>query len=563
MCGIAGLLHCQPDETPNQLKDMLVALQHRGPDGAGMAVGSEVRTGPSLDGLSTEDLEGRQGLGHVRLAIVGGKHGPQPMQSDDGKLLLLHNGEIYNHHELRKELAGKVRFETKTDSEVILRLLEREYKGDLQAALRRVLKELDGVYALAVSDGEDIVIARDPLGVRQLYLGHKGKTLAFASERKGLQAVELDDASTRLEPGHLAWVEEGRWIQKEFAQIDLQSVPTDLTDQEAALRAYQQVLEQALHKRTRDRDRVGVIFSGGIDSVLIAHLLRQSDVPFTCYCAGFRGSADLGSARAVAEEFGFPIRCREFTLDDIQALLPQIMETIEDRSQLQVEVAIPIYAAVEAAAEAGERVLLTGQAADELFGGYSWYARIVDQEGYDSFIRHAITDIEYLYKETLEREDKITMAHSIELRVPYLDLAVVHTALRIDPRLKIHRGGDRLGKRIHRQLAERLGIPREIAWRVKEAAQHGAGIHDALRALAHRSGFTRECVDAADYCAQDSVTEVLGSCSRYGYRYGEAELWKDDEHVQCYLDTLAWKHGLLSENETQQLVPALEDVAAD
>jgi len=539
---------------------MLVALEHRGPDGAGVAVDDEVRTAWSLDEIETDGLEGRVGLGHVRLAIVGGKHGVQPFQSPDGCLLLLHNGEIYNHHELRKEFPDEVNFNTKTDSEVILRLLEREYKGNLHDALPPVLQRLDGVYALAVSDGKDMVIARDPLGVRQLYLGRNGKTFAFASEKKGLHAVGLEDSLVRLEPGHVAWVEERRWKQDNFAALDLRSIPADLNDPAEALEAYQRALEAAVHKRIRGRERVGLIFSGGIDSVLIAALLQKFGIAFTCYSAGYQGAPDLTSARAVAQKFGYEIETRELSLDDIEALLPDIMRTIEDRSQLQVEVALPIYAAVAAAAEAGERVLLTGQAADELFGGYSWYAHIVDQEGYDSFVEHAITDVEYLYKETLEREDKITMAHSVELRVPYLDLDLVHTAMRIDPRLKIQAGGDRLGKRIHRELAERLGLPHEFAWRVKEAAQHGAGIHDAIRLLAERNGFTRAVVAESDYSAEASVSEILGSCSRYGYRYAGESLWKDDDHVQCYLDSVALKAGLLPETEAQQLELLMEEV---
>lgn len=561
MCGIAGLIHPQQKETPNQLKKLLLAIQHRGPDGAGMAVGREVRTGWTLQEVQTDGLEGTTGLGHVRLAIVGGRYGVQPFQSRDGRLLLLHNGEIYNHHELRKGLPAAVNFETKTDSEVILRLLEVEYDGDLLPALRRVLPQLDGVYALAVSDGYSLIIARDPIGVRQLYLGQKGKTFAFASEKKALQAVGLEEPLTRLQPGHLAWVREGSWEQENFAGTDLRAIRADLTGVNEALDAYEQALHQALYKRIRDRDRVGVIFSGGIDSVLVAYRLKQFGIPFTCYSAGLRGAPDLEYARATAAQFDFPIQTRELSLDDIEELLPKIMATIEDRSLNQVEVSVPVFASVRLAAEAGERVLFTGQGADELFGGYSWYPRIVDQEGYDSFVEYEITDIEHLYKETLEREDKITMAHNIELRVPYLDLVLVRTAMRMDPRLKIERGHDRLGKRIHRQLAEKIGVPQEFAWRPKQAAQHGANVHQAIRSLVVGNGFTLERVQETGYEAKESLPEVLGSSSRYGYRYGEKELWETEDHVQCYLDNLAWKAGLLSPPEQGWLSPILESLA--
>lgn len=561
MCGIAGINHPHPKETPDRLKHLLSAIQHRGPDGVGLAVGREVRTGWTLDELQTEGLEGTTGLGHVRLAIVGGRYGVQPFQSKDGRLLLLHNGEIYNHHELRKDLPPEVNFETKTDSEVILRLLEREYDGDLLPALRRVLPQLDGVYAIAVSDGDTLIIARDPIGVRQLYLGHKGDTFAFASEKKALYTVGMEEPLTRLQPGNLAYVQNGSWVQENFAGIDLRAVRADITDRAEALDVYEKVLHRAMYKRIRDRERVGVIFSGGLDSVLVAYRLKQFGIPFTCYTAGFAGAPDLEYARAMANQFDFPLQARELSLDDIEEMLPEIMTIIEDRSLNQVEVSIPIFASVRLAAAAEERVLFTGQGADEIFGGYSWYPRIVDQEGYDSFVEYEITDIEHLFKETLEREDKITMAHSIELRVPYLDLELVRAAMRMDPRLKINPGNDRLGKRIHRELAEKVGVPKKFAWRPKEAAQHGANVHQAIRSLAERDGFTKARVQEVGYKAQESLPEVLGSSSRYGYRYGEKELWETEDHVQCYLDRLAWDAGLLNERERRFLSPVLESLS--
>lgn len=561
MCGIAGINHPHPKETSDRLKRLLSAIQHRGPDGAGIAIGREVRTGWTLAELQTEGMEGTTGLGHVRLAIVGDRYGVQPFQSKDNRLLLLHNGEIYNHHELRSGLPPEINFETRTDSEVILRLLEREYGGALLPALRRVLPQLDGVYALAVSDGDTLIIARDPMGVRQLYLGRQGDTFAFASEKKALQAGGMEEPLTRLQPGNLAWVQEGSWKQENFAGINLRTVPADLTVHSEALDAYEEVLHRAMYKRIRDRERVGVIFSGGLDSVLVAYRLKQFGIPFTCYTAGFTGAPDLKYARAMADQFDFPLQARDLSLDDIGAMLPEIMTTIEDRSLNQVEVSVPVFASVRLAATAGERVLFTGQGADEIFGGYSWYPRIVDREGYDSFVEYEITDIEHLYKETLEREDKITMAHSIELRVPYLDLELVQTAMRMDPRLKIERGNDRLGKRIHRQLAEKLGVPGKFAWRPKEAAQHGANVHQAIRSLAVGNGFTEARVRETGYKAAESLPEVLGSSSRYGYRYGEKELWETEDHVQCYLDNLAWEAGLLNTRERQFLSPVLESLA--
>lgn len=557
MCGIAGIAQQDNETTAARLRTMLEAMKHRGPDGAGIAIGREVRTAATLDEVAAAGMKGNVGLGHVRLAIVGGLEGFQPFRSSDGRLVLLHNGEIYNHHELRAGLDGD--FKTKTDSEVILRMLETAYDGDLVSAVRHVLEKLDGVYAIAASDGQQLVIARDPLGVRQLYLSQTNGTCVFASEKKALIALGAGQSIERLRPAHLAVVDHDGWKQECFRPLQLREIPHDLTDSDQALAAYREALDQAVYKRIRDRDRVGVIFSGGVDSVVIAQLLRRAGIPFRCYTAGFEGAPDLEAAKSIAEQLGFPFQYRALTAEDVEVLLREIMAVVEDRSLNQVEVAVPIFASVRQASEAGERVLFTGQAADELFGGYSWYPKIVDQEGYDSFVEYSIGDIEHLYKETLEREDKITMAHSIELRVPYLDPEVVRVAMRTDPKLKIKKGGDPLGKRIHRRLAEEIGIPDEFANRIKEAAQHGAGIHGVIRSLAERRGFTPFRAQAVGYKASESIAEVLGSSSRYGHRYGEQELWETEDHVQMYLDWLAWKAGLLTEHERKVLEPMLSE----
>ena len=199
--------------------------------------------------------------------------------------------------------------------------------------------------------------------------------------------------------------------------------------------------------------------------------------------------------------------------NEVEKMIPEIINVIEDDNMGQVEVAIPIYAAVKLAREQGIRVMLTGQGADEIFGGYSWYSKIVQKYGYDKILEYMIKDVKLLYKETLEREDKITMSQSVELREPFLDPHLIDTVLRIDPRLNIQNGGtdiyDNLGKRVHRRLAEKLGIPKEIAYRIKEAAQHGSGIHNLLDSLARKNGFSETSVKSS-YLDKLGKRELMG-----------------------------------------------------
>ena len=546
MCGIAGIVTAESQELGKPLRRMLEAIEHRGPDGAGYVLGGVCERGKSLDALDFESQKTNVALGHVRLAITGGSTGIQPFQSADHQLSLLHNGEIYNYEELSKELDARG-LKTGSDSEVMLRMIEEEYHGDLLEAVETVLPKLDGVYALVVSDQKQTIVARDKIGVRPLYYTIEGDTVAFASERRPLAEVGTESSDTRrLPPGHMIVVEDGNHEIRPFWRPDELRSARTFTEMSAAVAAYAEVMEEAVRKRVHNHDHVGVIFSGGIDSFLVAYLVDKIGVPFTCYVAGREGSSDTEWSLELANQHGWDLNVATLSNEDIAALIPDVMQVIEDHSLIQVEVAIPIFASVRRAQAAGERVILTGQGADELFGGYSWYPTIVAREGYDAFIKRAWEDTILLYRECLEREDKISMAHSVELRVPFLDPDVVQTAFEIAPQLKIESGDDKFGKRIHREYALSIGIAHNIAYRSKEAAQHGANVHDAISELAEAAGITRARVTEVGYDPDQTVLETLGSCSRYGYRYGQEEMWRAAPHVQYYLDMHAAALGMLA-----------------
>ncbi|MFQ5770296.1 MAG: asparagine synthase (glutamine-hydrolyzing) [bacterium] len=548
MCGIAGIVSKNEDETAANLKRMLYSMQHRGPDGAGMMIGKNVEHKSRLEALIFENKKGMIALGHVRLAITGGMDGLQPFQSKDKRFCILHNGEIYNYRELRKELKD-VHFQTKTDSEVVLHLIEKNYNGDLTEAMQKVLPKLDGVYALVVTDNRQTIIARDKIGVRQLYYLKNRNHVAFASEKKPLFAVSNNGSEVhRLLPGDLTIINHGQNMERmPFWTLDDLKISPKIKDEAEAIETYSRVIQEAVRKRVAGRKRVGIIFSGGIDSLLIAHEVQSLGIAFTCYTAGRQGAIDIEWAQRLARQFDFPLKVALLTTDDIEELIPQIVRDIEDYSLNQVEVSVPIYASVRMAQEAGERVILTGQGADELFGGYPWYSKIVDQEGYESFERYSWEDTFLLYKECLEREDKIAMAHSMELRVPFLDPKVIQTAFQIFPDLKIEGENDNLAKRIHRKYCVSRGIPIEIAFRKKEAAQHGADVHDVFEELALSHGLTESLLNEVGYDPGKTVLEKLGSSSRYGFKYGDHHLWKPLPHVQYYLDSKAAELGLLPE----------------
>jgi asparagine synthase (glutamine-hydrolysing) len=544
MCGIAGILSKKGENVVPVVGKMLSCMTNRGPDGAGIAAADSIIQSDSLANLEYHELSSNNALGHVRLAIVGGTHGQQPFHSCNRKFTLEHNGEIYNYKKIRRRLIKRHhQFVTQTDSEVIVHLLEDHFNknNNLLYAIRKTVAELDGVYALVIKDEEteNIALVRDKIGVRQIYYGENDRFIAFASERKALWKVGIKEPTNRVLPGHATIITSDGSIQKfKVAHPPIHSKKIIYKTMDSAVNAYEKALLASMKKRTQDFDRVGIIFSGGIDSVIIAWLAKKMVREVICYTGGIQGSSDIAFARMIAKRLNLKLRVNELTQDEVEQMIPEVINTIEDTNAGQVEVAVPVYAAVKLAHEDGINVMFSGQAADELFGGYSWYTKVVEKEGYEKLRDHMTEDMLLLYRETLEREDKITMAHSIEMREPFLDLKVIALSMHIDMKLNVRGANDDFGKHVHRKLAQKLGIPRNIAYRIKEAAQHGSGMHDVFDAIATKHGFDESTI-SKQYLDALLSREKIGSSQRYGYLFENEKMWIAEPHVQMYLDSIS------------------------
>lgn len=544
MCGIAGIVSKNGENVVPLVGSMLSCMINRGPDGAGLVADGHIIKSNSIATMRPQfqKVSGKSALGHTRLAIVGGTCGAQPFSSCDGRLVLEHNGEIYNYKKIRKKLEKRHKFSTTTDSEVIVHLLEDHLRrNSLIGAIKRTVAELDGVYALAIQDKKTgkTALVRDRIGVRQLYYADNGRFVAFASERKALWRIGMPEPTRSILPGSATVISsDGQLESFHVADPIPPKVRIAHRTMKSAVEGYRKALVESMEKRTQDFQRIGIIFSGGIDSVLVAYLAAKMVPEVVCYTGGVKGSHDIAYARQIAERLGLKLKVAELDQDAVEKLVPEVISVIEDANAGQVEVALPVYSAVKLAHEDGIRVMLTGQGADELFGGYSWYPKVAEKEGYKKLRERMVEDLLLLYKETLEREDKITMAHSIELREPFLDTEVIRVALATELRLNVNGGRDTFGKHVHRRLAQSLGIPKDIAYRVKEAAQHGSGMHDVIDAIARKRGFDDSSVPAS-YIAALRQRERIGSSQRYGYLFGDEKIWTAEPHVQMYLDSIS------------------------
>lgn len=526
MCTICGHFVKDGKIISQDIYDMLLKMEHRGPDTHGIYLDGRVSRVTEIGSLEEFSKENsRIALGHSRLQILGRMRETQPYTSRNGVLTLIHNGEIYNYKKLRSLLSEDVEIKSRSDSEVIVHLLEELYQGDLVNAVKKIMGFLDGMYTLAVTDGKSIVVARDPIGKKPMYyLKNKG-VVYFASEKKALWNGK--DSPERLLPGEVLHINgNGTAVHNGY---ELQFPQIDLIEFREAVDLYKRVLINAIEKRLTglNEDVLGVIFSGGIDSVLVAKLLQSYGKNIVCYCTGTENSGDIQAAKAVADDMGLELKNTIIDKVMVKEMLPEVIENVEESGLLQVEVAIPMYLAAKMASEEGVRVMYTGQAADELFAGYPWYSDVIKEHGYLRLHEKLWEDLNYLYTDTLEREDKLTMAHSIELRAPYLDRDVINISMRISPKLKIQGTDDNLRKRVHRQAAVELGVPPYLAFRKKDPAQSGSGIHSIIREIAAHAS---EEIDSK--MVDKNIDRDKGSL----YRYGDEEY--GDETARSFLQNI-------------------------
>ncbi len=446
MCGILAIIGKGKEEA--LVQQLSKRMSHRGPDESDIHV-----------------TEKGHILAHERLSIVDLHTGKQPIQGTDSAWMV-HNGEIYNHKKLRETTLKHHTFRTTSDSEVIVHLYE-EFGYDF-------CDMLDGIFALVVIDGDDYIVARDPLGVKPLYYGmdERGR-LYFASEMKAI-ADQCKSFST-FPPGHYYTEKTGfvkyykpEWEAHESAieKLDLQALQSSLT--------------QAVEKRLMCDVPFGVLLSGGLDSSLIAsitsRLLEGTGQELHSFSIGLDASApDLIAAKKVADFIGTTHHEIHFTVEQGIEILDKLIWHLETYDVTSIRASTPMYFLSKAITEKGIKMVLSGEGADEIFGGYLYFRNapsVLD------FQKETIERVQKLFTADLLRADKSTMAHGLEARVPFLDKAFLDLAIKIQPEEKMPKTYDGIEKYILRKAfdtPERPFLPEEILWRQKEQFSDGVG----------------------------------------------------------------------------------------
>ena len=456
MCGIAGCFGTDDTKTINRMLD---ALPHRGPDDRGIFNFNHTV------------------FGHTRLSIVDVANGHQPILANGRGVGIICNGEIYNFRDLKQDLVSKYTFKTDSDTEVILHLYQE--KGP------ECVKELDGMFAFAIFDGDDFMLARDPIGIKPLYYGYVGGRLYFASELGAMTLAGVDQVH-EFPAGHYYTPKDGFVQYYEIPQIQ----DDQLTDVEETCQLIRETFVDSVKKRLlSDKEiHVGSFCSGGVDSSLVAAIAAEEIPNLHTFAVGMRDksgdkSDDLKASRIAAEYIGSQHHELIFTEDEYYEALPTVINKLESYDPSLVRCAVPCYFTCKLAAE-HVTVVLTGEGADELFTGYH-YMKHYPKDVLNKEARRCIGN---LHNVNLQRADRIGMYFSLELRVPFLDVEMIDLAMKIPPELKIRESekvGDRIEKWILRKAFEDTGyLPDDILWRYKVQYTQGAGCESLGEKLA-------------------------------------------------------------------------------
>ena len=446
MCGIAGIYGHNARRWEGDLDAMLDKLSHRGPDDRGTYADENIA------------------IGQTRLSIVDVAGGKQPIFSEDGRKCVVCNGEIYNYAVLKEELR-RHRFRTCSDSEVIIHLFEEEGYNSVS--------RLDGMFAFVLYDGEDILVARDPLGIKPLYQGQKDGCLFFASEFKALDG--LVDNIQEFPAGYYYSSKDGLAQYYRLPEVDAWEDNVDEITQ-----MLRQLLSEAVQKRWMSDVPLGCFLSGGIDSSLICAVSKQHFDHLDTFSVGLEGAAiDLEYARKVADFLGTDHHEYTYTKDEVLKALPQVIYHLESFDPALVRSAIPCYFVSRLASDY-VKVILTGEGSDEVFAGYHYIKRFKNEE---DIYCETVRILTGLHNMNLQRVDRATMAHSIEGRVPFLDIDFVEYVMSIDPSLKQAGKTSRIEKWLLRQ-AFSGHLPDEVLWRPKAEFAAGCGSERLITDLA-------------------------------------------------------------------------------
>ena len=449
---------------------MLQELQHRGSDSHGIATPNATYTASSIQELPFKDLNSAVALGHNLSAILP-RDQSQPIQGDG--FTIVFEGRTYPSPNLPdlsevKEIADKL-------------------GGNPLRRAGEILEKQDGSYVFAVAEGNKVIVGRDLFGATPLYYSQNEIFCAVASERKALWKLGLEDTKS-FPPGQLATID-----SRGFSFLPIKKLhvsPKEKINLGTAARALETLLLESTRKRVSDLDSVAVAFSGGVDSSVVAVLAQHVGLEVQLVSVGLENQSEVMFTQQAAEALELPIHIQTYTTTELEKTLQEVLWLTEERHTVNACIAVPFFWLAETTSKLGYPVLLAGQGADELFGGYQRYLTEYAKLGTEAVEQTMFYDVENAYAANFQRDNQVCAYHGIDLRLPFIDPHVVDFAMRLPLRHKINSTEDKLRKRILRRTAQNLDIPSFLADKPKKAVQYTTGVTKALQRLAKNEELT-------------------------------------------------------------------------
>ncbi len=396
---------------------------------------------------------------------------------DEPQVIRLENSTVIFEGTLYKPAQEKLALET----------IAPKLQSNCQGAAEAFVREVEGDFSLIIAEAEQIVAARDPIGVQPLYYGENEALAALASNRKTLWKLGIAEPKS-FPPGNVAAITKKGFKFKPVKTLAYQK-PKPVTLQDAAEKL-QRLLEGSVQRRVFGVKKAAVAFSGGLDSSIVAFLAKKCGVEVQLMHVSLENQPETEEARKAAEELQLPMQVHLFKEADIEKIIATVVGLIEEPDPVKASVGVPFYWTAQKTAEAGFKVLLAGQGADELFGGYQRYVTEYIAEGDEKVRRTMYSDVVNIHESNIERDEKICGFHDVELRLPFASFELAEFAMSLPTELKFEKKQDSLRKLVLRKAAENMGLSTQITQKPKKAIQYSTGISSALKKLSRKQNLT-------------------------------------------------------------------------
>jgi len=468
MCSIIGVYSKQGKDISSQAFNLISSLRHRGPEAFGAKTPKDEIKSNSIKTIKVP--KSNVVLAHCLLSTTG--YAVQPITKKN--VSVSHNGQIYNY----KEISSTKNL--KSDSESIAHFFSQELqKNSFESSLKKFMKKAVGEYSVGLLYGLKLYAFRDPIGLKPLWFGENESIIAFASEPSALMKIDIQFPQPLL-PGHVLEITKNGFKTKPVFTINdfKKTIPKNHSVQKLF-----EEFKNTIALQTSGLKKAAVLFSGGIDSSLIAKAVAEKVPDTKLFVCGVKESHDLKQARQVAKELGLKLESIVLSQKDVESLAFRSMKALSFFDEMQVGIAVPELACADRIVKKGYKVVFSGQGSDEVFCGYSNYARILKEKNYTAVENEAWFSLSRMWSRNFYRDDVIMASKSLELRVPLVSMGFLREAMAIPANKKIHSSEDNIRKHPIRELAKHYRLPVSVLSKPKKAMQYGAGTQKIVSKL--------------------------------------------------------------------------------